>query len=640
MSSKQVRWALPSPASRRLVKQAHSSSLRFVRAIGPARLAWTAAAGAVILVRLLAVRLAALRTAKLFLGGVCATGKPSSLKGAGSRFHRPGPDPDARMEQLPDDPRRLPGAEAGKAEKAAMGVQGLNGRNTVSFDPADTLVRPAVRLQYGLAHDRYARPLKPDDVVVVPEFFCGKDAHYVFEQLLQEMRSLEGTSVVRLDELPLCQRAAYSVCDYFSISDTGLGLRVYWDRGTSSQDPLARTWGSFGSRPTAGQNCLATLSFGDSREVACRGNHTHETINIQAANGSLTLLGRDVCLRWQHGMLRSPLSHDESGHTADGSISISVMGISAEVVEEIELAPSPSDVPIGDALSNGGAVTFERQEVTSARPSMRIIVAPPGTEYHAPVSHDDVVIVPNALCQEDDWTLYYQMIKEMRELQAEGQRRSEWVSWHEGAHLISQNPAGSRTYQDVLERVRRQFDIAPGHCGTRFNWYRDGSDWKPFHHDSAAFNAQRASEQNCTVGVSFGAGRELAFRHARTGELIYFPQRNGMLFFFGRDVNIRWQHGLNALPAEQQGSEGRVSVIVWGLCTLAFEEPGSPPMLSDESRAKGGGKGSAKGGGKGVKGSTAGKYRQDPCRNFRAGLCSFGERCRFKHDAAPGQTGR
>jgi len=324
---------------------------------------------------------------------------------------------------------------------------------------------------------------------------------------------------------------------------------------------------------------------------------------------------------------------------ADGCISISVIGVSADVVEETRLAPSPGDVSRKDAFANGGAMAaLVPKEIASVRPAMRIIVAPPGTAYTAPVSHDDVVIVPDALCQENDWTVYYQMIKEMRELQAEGQQRSEWVSWHEGAHLISQNPSGCRTYENVLSSVCRHFNIAPGQRGTRFNWYRDSSDWKPFHHDSAAFNLQRASEQNCTVGVSFGAARELAFRHARTGELIYFPQRNGMIFFFGRDVNIRWQHGVNALPKEQQGGEGRVSVIVWGLCPLAFEELGSPPMISDESRGKDGGKGSGKGGFKGGgKGSGKGSgrdgnYRQDPCRNFKTGFCSFGERCRFKHD--------
>merc|ERR1711998_499817 len=87
--------------------------------------------------------------------------------------------------------------------------------------------------------------------------------------------------------------------------------------------------------------------------------------------------------------------------------------------------------------------------------------------------------------------------------------------------------------------------------------YVDGSDWKPFHHDSAAFNPQRAKSQNCTIGISFGASRDLALRHAKTGELLYFPQKNGMLFFFGRDANIIWQHGINALPDDPRGSGGK-----------------------------------------------------------------------------------
>ena len=66
----------------------------------------------------------------------------------------------------------------------------------------------------------------------------------------------------------------------------------------------------------------------------------------------------------------------------------------------------------------------------------------------------------------------------------------------------------------------------------------------------AAFNPHRARNQNITVGVSFGSTRELAFLHADTKNKAYFPQTNGMLFSFGRDVNIRWKHGINALPDE------------------------------------------------------------------------------------------
>ena len=103
------------------------------------------------------------------------------------------------------------------------------------------------------------------------------------------------------------------------------------------------------------------------------------------------------------------------------------------------------------------------------------------------------------------------------------------------------------------------FNLKEGSQGTRFNWYRDGTDWKAFHHDSAAFNPQRARNQNITLGISFGEERELAFLNAKTGERIYFPQKNGMLFSFGRDVNINWKHGVNALHDKDITGKGRIS---------------------------------------------------------------------------------
>ena len=45
---------------------------------------------------------------------------------------------------------------------------------------------------------------------------------------------------------------------------------------------------------------------------------------------------------------------------------------------------------------------------------------------------------------------------------------------------------------------------------TRFNWYRDSSEWKPFHHDAAALKEKFARTQNFTLAVSFGAEREAA----------------------------------------------------------------------------------------------------------------------------------
>ena len=196
-------------------------------------------------------------------------------------------------------------------------------------------------------------------------------------------------------------------------------------------------------------------------------------------------------------------------------------------------------------------------------------------------------MVPEFFCKEDDWSLYYQLVEEMREQQKKGVNKSEWISWHEGVHLISNNPTGSKTYQMIQEKIAKYFGIEQKSVGTRFNWYRDSSDWKPSHHDSAAFNPSRARTQNITVGVSFGATRELSFLHAQSKTRLYFPQTNGMLFSFGRDVNIQWKHGINALPEEEQDGRGRISIVLWGLVPDVIEEEGSPPLLADNTRGHG-----------------------------------------------------
>ena len=180
--------------------------------------------------------------------------------------------------------------------------------------------------------------------------------------------------------------------------------------------------------------------------------------------------------------------------------------------------------------------------------------------------------------------MYYKLVEEMRALQDEGQNRSEWIPWHEGCHLISQNPKNCPTYEALLQKMCAYFKIDPAKAGTRFNWYRDSSDWKPFHNDSAAYNPGRAKNQNITIGISFGAERELAFLHGKNGTRCYFPQTNGMLFTFGRDVNINWKHGVNALPKSEQNGKGRISIILWGLVKDCIEERGSPGLLTNDSR--------------------------------------------------------
>ena len=93
---------------------------------------------------------------------------------------------------------------------------------------------------------------------------------------------------------------------------------------------------------------------------------------------------------------------------------------------------------------------------TLVRPSFRVRVCSGSKpKYDKPLKHDDIVIVPEFFCKEDDWSLYYKLIDEMRESQQKGKAPGsrgpgpEWQSWHEGAHLISKDPSGSKTYWAV-----------------------------------------------------------------------------------------------------------------------------------------------------------------------------------------------
>mmetsp|Transcript_38239 Transcript_38239/g.80187 ORF Transcript_38239/g.80187 Transcript_38239/m.80187 type:complete len:117 (-) Transcript_38239:289-639(-) len=101
--------------------------------------------------------------------------------------------------------------------------------------------------------------------------------------------------------------------------------------------------------------------------------------------------------------------------------------------------------------------------------------------------------------------------------------------------------------------------------------------------------------------------RELAFLRAAPQEngekvKVYFPQTNNGVFSFGRDVNILWKHGINALLEEEQDGKGRISIILWGLADGVVEEDGSPPLLGSDGQgphAQRGGGGRGNRGGRG-----------------------------------------
>ena len=243
---------------------------------------------------------------------------------------------------------------------------------------------------------------------------------------------------------------------------------------------------------------------------------------------------------------------------------------------------------------------------TYGRPDLRFICETNTSVYPRNLSSDDVVMVPNFYNRIDVpevWvgeTWYDVLLKEIPKT------CDECVSWHEGCHLLVKNPEKSPLFNQIVFDMCNYFDVDATKAAVRFNYYKDDTDWKSAHHDSAAFNPVRAKTQNITIGLSFGCTRELLFKHAQHGTSIYVPQPCGQLYSFGNSVNIRFLHGINAIEPSVRTGEGRISIIVWGFSRKVISEPFDPPILQNNDR-------------------------RSICRDFQKGMCKYGDNCKWVH---------
>ena len=109
-----------------------------------------------------------------------------------------------------------------------------------------------------------------------------------------------------------------------------------------------------------------------------------------------------------------------------------------------------------------------------------------------------------------------------------------------------------------------------------------------------------------------------------------------MLFSFGRDVNIAWKHGVNALTESEEDGRGRISIILWGLAPNVVEEANSPPLLTDNTRGLGHSIHRAKGNNdrsvrEGRRSRSRDAQHCDVCRDWQRGHCPRGDNCRYLH---------
>jgi len=168
----------------------------------------------------------------------------------------------------------------------------------------------------------------------------------------------------------------------------------------------------------------------------------------------------------------------------------------------------------------------------------------------------EAIYLPEFHCGKNDFALLAGLAKDMEthELASEG---GGMVNWSK--HLKHENPEFSQTFARIVHAMSEYFDVDV--YATRLNFYRDGTDWKPFHHDSHAYGG-REKREDFTMGASFGGERELTFLHEPSGSQFSFPQRNGDVFAFTTEVNKRFKHGV---PKLTRGIGGpRFSIIAWG----------------------------------------------------------------------------
>jgi hypothetical protein len=203
---------------------------------------------------------------------------------------------------------------------------------------------------------------------------------------------------------------------------------------------------------------------------------------------------------------------------------------------------------------------------------LRIVYDLNSEQLNTKLTDRDLLLVPNVFSDFNKLELYNNLVNEIK--LCEISQPELLKMWHgndkiDGTHLIADDKLGWKnhapTFNFILDRLQYYFNVDIK--ATRFNWYKDTNQWKPFHFDAAAFDPQKRKNQNITIALSFGCTRSIALEFAEknnnnTQTTISIPISDGEIYAFTNTTNDIWRHGI--LQENKFKDEGRISIIIWG----------------------------------------------------------------------------
>lgn len=157
------------------------------------------------------------------------------------------------------------------------------------------------------------------------------------------------------------------------------------------------------------------------------------------------------------------------------------------------------------------------------------------------------VYIPNFLCKSNDKSWFDKLKQEIS-----SQSKINWSK-----HQKIENPTCSETFNEIVKKMATHCNVNV--IETRLNFYKDGNDWKPFHQDRHAYGNIK---ENYTMGLSLGSERQIDFKHIQSKNKFSFPQKNGDLFAFDKEINQLFEHGI---PKDYTQKGERFSIIAWGI---------------------------------------------------------------------------